>query len=100
IPPTTSPPFPYTTLFRSIVGGALLRVGEHLAGLLRLFEELLRLLVVRIAIGVVFHGEAPIRLLDLRLSRCLGYDEYLVVVALGRSEERRVGKECEFRWLR
>ena len=60
-----------------------MRIGEHLAGLLRLLEELLRLLVVRIAVGVKLHGEAAIRLLDLRLSRCFRYVEYLVVVAFG-----------------
>src|SRR6267378_8512153 len=68
-----------------IVDGALLSVREDFARFLRLFEELLRFLVVRIAVGVILHGEAAIRLLDLRLSRCFGYVEYLVVVAFGHA---------------
>ena len=68
-----------------IVGRAPLWVGQYLAGLLRLLETLLRLLVVRIAVGVILHGEAAIRLLDLCLGRILRYVEYLVVVTFGHA---------------
>ena len=68
-----------------IVDGALLRIGEDLAGLLGLLEELLRFLVIGIAVGMVLHREAAIRLLDLRLGRRFGYVEYLVVIALGHA---------------
>src|SRR5580658_3940432 len=66
-----------------VVGRALVRVGEHLAGLLGFLEGLLRLPIVGITIGVVFHGKASIGLLDLGFSRGLRYVEYLVVIALG-----------------
>src|SRR4029077_3615704 len=65
-----------------VVGRPLVRVGQHLAGLLGLLEGLLRLPIVRVAIGVIFHGKAAIGLLDLRLGRPPRYVEYLVVVAL------------------
>ena len=56
-----------------VIDGALLRIGEDFAGLLGLFEQLLRILVVRIAVRMVLHGEAAIRLLDLRLGCRSGY---------------------------
>src|SRR6516225_7781876 len=65
-----------------IVSRPLMRVGQHLAGLLRLLEGLLRVPIVGIAIGMIFHGQTAIGLLDLRLGRPLRYVEYLVVVAL------------------
>src|SRR6516225_1950130 len=65
-----------------IVSRPLMRVGQHLAGFLRLLEGLLRVPIVGIAIGVIFHGQTTIGLLDLRLGRPLRYVEYLVVVAL------------------
>src|SRR5215472_5366979 len=65
-----------------IVGRPLMGVGEHLASFLRLLEGLLRVPIVGIAIGVIFHGQATIGLLDLRLGRPPWYVEYLVVVAL------------------
>src|SRR4029077_17471031 len=65
-----------------IVGRPLVRVGQHLAGFLRLLEGLLRLPVVGIAIRVILHREAPVGLLDLGLSRCFRYVQYLVEIAL------------------
>src|SRR5204862_11523 len=38
-----------------IVGRALVRVGEHLAGFLRLLEGLLRVPIVGVAVGVILH---------------------------------------------
>src|SRR5579863_8723573 len=64
-----------------VVRRPLLRVGEHLARLLRLLEALLGLLVVGIAVGVILHGEAAISLFDLRLGGRPGYVEYLVVIS-------------------
>src|SRR5205807_934079 len=52
------------------------------AGLLRLLEGLLRLPVVGIAVRVIPHRQPPVGLLDLGLSRCLRYVQYLVIVAL------------------
>src|SRR6195256_4611772 len=65
-----------------VVGGPLVRVAQHLAGFLRLLEGLLRPPVVGIAVRVILHRQAPVGLLDLGLSRCLGYVQYLVIVAL------------------
>src|SRR5438309_6716920 len=65
-----------------IVGRALVRVGEHLAGFLRLLEGLLRVPIVGVAVGVIFHREPAVGLLDLGLSRRPRYVEYLVVIAL------------------
>jgi hypothetical protein len=65
-----------------VVGGALLRVGEDLVGFLGLLELLFRLWVVRIAVGMVLHGQLAVGLLDV-LIRSVAVDaEDFVVVAL------------------
>ena len=50
-----------------VVGRALLRVGQDLVGFLRFLEVLLGPGVVRIAVRMPFHGEFPVRLLDVFL---------------------------------
>src|SRR5207237_10131285 len=40
-----------------IVGRALVRVGEHLAGFLRLLEGLLRVPILEVAVGVMLQAE-------------------------------------------
>src|SRR5207245_2034169 len=52
-----------------IIGRPLVRVGEHLAGFLRLLEGLLRVPIVGVAVGVILHREPAVGLLDLGLSR-------------------------------
>src|SRR5205085_5527448 len=66
-----------------VVGSALLRIGEHLVGFLRLLEALLRALRRRtlIAVRVVLHGQLAISLLDLFFRGVLGDAEHLVIVA-------------------
>jgi len=68
-----------------VVSGALGRLGEHFIGFLRLLEALLGLRVARIAVRVIFHRQAPVRLLDFRLGRRLRDVENLVVIALGHA---------------
>ena len=86
-----------------VVGRALLRVGEHLVGLLGLLELLFRRLgvITLVAVRVVLHGQLAVGLLDLVLGRVLGNAEDLVVVALRHGKlsengfhngERRVGE--------
>ena len=53
----------------AVIGAALVLVAEDLVGLLGLLELRFCALVVLVAIGMVLHGESPIRLLDL-VSRC------------------------------
>jgi hypothetical protein len=65
-----------------VIGGALARVLENLPGLLDFLEGRLGLRIARVAIGVELHGESPIGLLELGLSRVPGQAEGLVVVAL------------------
>ena len=65
-----------------IVRRALLRVAEHLVGFLRFLEVLLGARVLRIAVRMPFHGEAPVGLLQL-VFRSVAVDaEHFVVVAL------------------
>src|SRR5690606_22718308 len=52
-----------------VVAGALVRIRQDLVGVRRLLEPLLGVLVARVAIRVVLHGEPPVRLLDLGLAR-------------------------------
>jgi len=53
----------------AVVGSALIRVAENLVGLAAGLELLLRIRVIRIAVGVVLHGEPAIRSLQLRVAR-------------------------------
>src|SRR5881296_2522888 len=52
----------YETLTDAVIRGALVGIGKGLVGLLGLLEQLLGLGVVRVAIRMVFHRKAPIRL--------------------------------------
>src|ERR1039457_867264 len=93
----------------------LLRVGEHLVGLVDLLEALLRRRI-GVHIRMQLAGEPPVRLLDL-IGLSLAADAENAVIIVGhqdpariwptyratartapRSEERRVGKECRSRW--
>ena len=60
-----------------VVGRALLRVGQHLVGLLGLLELLLGLLriVALVAVGVVLHRQLAIGLLDVVLGGVLRHAE-------------------------
>ncbi len=66
-----------------IVNRALLSVAEHLVGLLGLLELVLGFRIVGISIGMVFHGQTPIGLFDVRLGRVARQLEELVVILLG-----------------
>jgi hypothetical protein len=65
-----------------VVGGALVRVRQDLVGFLRLLEMLLGLRIVRIAVRMPLHSEAPIGLLQIVLGAVLVHPEHFVVVAL------------------
>ena len=67
-----------------VVGGTLLRVGEHLVGLLGLLELLFGLLgiVTLIAVRVVLHRELAISLLDVFVGGVFGHTQSFVVIAL------------------
>ena len=67
-----------------VIGRALLRIGQHLVGLLGLLEALFRLLrpVALVAIGVELHGQLAVGLLDVVLGRVFRHAEDFVVVAL------------------
>src|SRR5262249_24556823 len=71
-----------------VVGGALLRVLEHLVGLGHFLEAQFRAHIAGIAVGVEFLGEAAISRLQLLLARTARNAECLVVAALGHTERR------------
>src|SRR5574337_25041 len=68
-----------------VVGGAFLRVGQELVGLLDLLELLLGGLggVTLVAVRVVLHGELAIGFLELVVRGVLGNAEDLVKISLG-----------------
>ena len=68
-----------------IVDGALLRIAEHFVGLLALFESVLRLRIVGIAIGMKFHRQAAIGLFDVGFRRVSRQVQQLVVILLRHS---------------
>src|SRR6267378_1977701 len=65
-----------------IVDRPLLRVAQNLVGLLGLLEFMFRFRILRIAVRMKFHGEAAIRLFDIRLRRGSGHIEELVIILL------------------
>ncbi|GAA5242167.1 hypothetical protein BMMON2_49890 [Burkholderia mallei] len=63
-----------------VVRGPLLAVRQHSIGFLRFLEMLLRILAVRIAVGMVLHRELAICLLDFVVARVLRDAQNLVVI--------------------
>ena len=57
-----------------------LRVLQHLVRLGRLSKFLLRRLVARIFIRMVFHGHSPVGFLDLILGGIFLYAKYFVII--------------------
>src|SRR6185503_724254 len=70
----------------------LLGVAQDAVGLGRLLEPLLGLLVPRVAVGVVLHGQAPVGGLDLLLRGVAGDAEQLVVVDAGVGGHAGLGR--------
>ena len=66
-----------------VIGRSFLGVGEHFVGLFGLLEFHLGRSVTLVAVGVVFHGQFAIGLLDLVVAGVFGYTQYLVKVAFG-----------------
>src|SRR5205823_13087543 len=95
-PPPRSPPFPYTTLFRSLHRLGLVRALRRDRQRLRV-----RRLVLRLALERREHRpvEALRALLDHALRLVVALDRHCALAGEERSEERRVGKECRARWV-
>ena len=64
-----------------VVLRALLRVGQHLIGLVDLLEAFLRFLVARVDIGMVLLGEGAVRLFDRGVVRIFVYAQNLIIVS-------------------
>ena len=64
----------------AIISSTLAVVGQHLVGLFGLLEFFLSLLVPRIAIRVVLHGQLAVGLLEFVLRRVFGNAKNLVIV--------------------
>ena len=63
-----------------VVCGPFLRVGEHLVGLLGLFECLL-CLFAGVAVWVILHGQSAVGLFQLRLAGILADPQHFIVIA-------------------
>ena len=80
-----------------IIGGALVGLGQDFVGFFGFLEARLGLRVVGIAIGVVLHREAAVRLLDVGLGRITTESEHFVVVPLRHPRprnSRRARRAC------
>src|SRR6266568_9206913 len=66
----------------AVIGGPLAGVGQDLVGLFGLLEQLFGLRVVRIAIRMMLHREAPIRFLDDLLVGVAVDAQHFVVIPL------------------
>ena len=52
----------------------------------------------RVVVGVTGASGAPYTVRVIQLLTGAGVEVHLTVSTMGRSEERRVGKECRSRW--
>jgi hypothetical protein len=66
-----------------VIGGALVAILENIVRLVDFLETVLAILVTRIPVRVMLHGEFAERRLELGLGRGAGHAENFVVVALG-----------------
>src|SRR5262249_28977292 len=66
----------------AIIGGALVAILEHLVGLVDLLELVLAVLVARIAVRVILHGELAEGGLEVAVTATALDPQDLVVVAL------------------
>ena len=64
-----------------VVPGALVRVGQHLVGLVQLLEAGLGLLVVGVQVGVALLGLAAVGALDVLVGGVFVNAQHLVIVA-------------------
>src|SRR5579859_3824441 len=67
----------------TIVGRALLRVREDLVGFARLLEFLFRLRIIRVAVGMILHRQAPVGSLQLLIVAIARDAKKLVVFDFG-----------------
>src|SRR5579862_821638 len=67
---------------KAIIGGALVAVLEYVVSLVEFLEFMDAVLIARIAIGMVLHGELAERSLELDLGAGAGDAQDFVVVAL------------------
>ena len=65
-----------------IVDCALLGIGEDLVGLLGLLELLLGIFIARVAVRMVTHGKAPVRLANVGLASIARQIQHFVVILL------------------
>src|SRR6202142_2041390 len=82
-----------------IVYRALLRVGQHLVGLLGLLELVLGLRVVGVSIRMKLHGQAAIGSLYFRLGRTSRQIEELVVIVLRHCPPKSTPTKTNRRYL-
>lgn len=64
-----------------VVGAPLIAVGQHLVGFLAFLERRFGSRIARIAVRVVLHGTAPVRLLQLLVAGATGNAQHFVVIA-------------------
>jgi hypothetical protein len=63
----------------TVIPGAFVRIGKYCVGLGRLFELLLGVRIIRVAVGMVFDRQLPISGLDLAC-RCISPDTENIVI--------------------
>ena len=64
-----------------VIGGTFVRIGEYLESFLGFLELGFGLIVIRIAIRMIFHCQAPERLFDIGLRCAVGHLQNFVVIA-------------------
>src|SRR5690606_4953404 len=77
----------YAGMAELVVGGALTGVRQDFVGFAGLFEFVLGILVIRVTVRVVLHGELSVRPLNYLFVRIPGDPEYFVIIALGHASK-------------
>jgi hypothetical protein len=77
----------YAGMTKLVVGGALTGVRQDFVGFAGLFEFFLGILVIRVTVRVVFHGELSVCPLYFLFVRVPGNPEHFVIIALGHASK-------------
>src|SRR5579883_1023006 len=72
----------YACMTVAVIGSTLLRIGQHRIGFRTFLKSLFGIWIVRIAIGMILHGELAVSAFDLLIGGRPHHTEYFVVIAL------------------
>ena len=75
----------HTGMAELVIGCPLLLIGEHLVGFLGFLELGQRLLIIRVTVRMVLHGQTSIGLFQILLTGILGRPQHFIIITFGHS---------------